>query len=196
VPWAANYCLDAGRYAAELFLNGTLVGSASVDVDTLPLSVIRSRELDLIGCVPATWERYGGKSQEWRPDTPARTFVLKSDGRTSFGSIIATYFAPGGLPESLRSDYFLRRTVRLLFKKDRSDTQWSQDAEDRLIAGAVDVDRIGADCESDQTIGGVLYRLIRDPADENVIHVAMVNANGPANRACPVLKSLTNYFDE
>ena len=124
VPLKAGYCLGGGRYVAELFLNGVLAGSAAVDLSTADFLVVRSRELDLIGCAPSSWVRFGGKGQEWRADVPARTFVLESDGRSRFATVIATFYAPTGMAEDDRRDYFLRRTIKLLLKKDQATTQW------------------------------------------------------------------------
>jgi len=117
-----------------------------------------------------------------------------TDHARKFGAVIATYYAPAAMPESERKAYFLRRTVQLLLKKGQPDAQWSEDAERNILKSAVDLNEIEEMCDTDTVIGGVIYRFMTNSSEKNVVHVSVVNANGPANMACPVIKSLTNYF--
>ena len=114
-------CLADGHYAADIFLNGKLVGSstAALNLRVGDLVVVRSREVDILGCLPIAGERFGGKGPGWRADVPARTFDVMLGGK-GFCRGDSNLYAPTGVPSiqncRFRSALRLGRLARPTFR--------------------------------------------------------------------------------
>lgn len=204
LPRAERWCLSSGRYVTELFLNGVQVASADVAVAPHDLHVYRSRDLDVTLCIPKTWEYWSGNREmhPWIADKPMRGFV---DGGSTdnprFGGAVMTFYAPPGMSEAKRRDYFLHRAIQILLRKNQRDAKgnlasnWTLEAENRLARNAIPIESVApADCRSEQGLGEPAYRLVQSISDKNIVHIAVVDGKQPGKVTCAVLKSLTSYF--
>lgn len=195
-----NACLPAGRYVVELFLNDALKASQRMVVSS-DLQVYRSRELDLLWCIPGWWTPYRSKNtgDRWLADMPARGFTLGGErGRDPLGAIMS-FYAPPGMPDDERKQYFVRRAVRMLFRMADKTEQLTQEGEDRLIRRTVSIDSLSDEqCSSPKRLGWpgfrVLSRRIDQPSDKNLVHIGIVSPKIRAREACEILKSLRHYY--
>ena len=189
---ATEACLGDGHYAADMFLNGVLVGSAVADLNLGNLTVVRSREVGVVGCLPAAWERYGDDANGWRPDAPARVFVATEDGDKKFGAAVATFYVPSGLQPSVYKPYFLRRMIGIILNKGLQDSGWTQEKEDSVVRRAIDLTDNEASCDADKRDAPLIYRYLNDPVDKDVIRLAIIG-NALAPQFCPLIRSFANY---
>ena len=191
---ATEACLSDGHYAADMFLNGVLVGSSVADLSMGDLTVVRSREVGVVGCLPAAWERFGDSAKGWRPDAPARVFVVTEDGKKKFGAAVATFYVPSGLPASTYKPYFLRRMIGIILNKGLPDSGWSQEKEDSVMRRAINLTDNEASCDSDKRDAPLVYRYLYNPADKDVVRLAIIG-NVLAPQFCPLIKSFANYSE-
>ncbi len=200
---AAGSCLSPGRYVAELFLNGALLASVSAAIDAPDLQSFRSRELDLIWCIPRNWEYWSteGTSHPWLADKPVRGFMLTNGSKHAFRGAIMTFYAPPSMTEDKRRDYFLRRAVQILLRKGgggmgAEPSSWTQEREDQLVGNAVPIDKVknGGACQSNAGLEHPVYRFFPNDSDKNTVHIGIVDGGIPAKDVCVILGSLRNYF--
>jgi len=197
---ATSSCLSPGRYVAELFVNGALVASVPAPIDGNEMRGYQSRELDLIWCIPRRWEPWSGdrQSHPWFADKPVRGFVV---GESDFAGALATFYAPPGMSDARRRDYFLRRTLQILLRKGAggpgvTPSAWTQEKEDGLVKLAISVDvlRSVGSCHSTAAVHRPVYRFLTNASDRNLMHVGVVDGRVPAKDICGILGSLSNYF--
>lgn len=201
---ASGQCLAPGRYTVELFLNGAAVDSLTTTIWQPELRSFRSRDLDLVWCIPTNWEPWSGDTTKhpWFEDRPMRGFVENTAGETSkFGGAIMSFYAPASMNLEKRRAYFLRRALRILLRKDQHDdkgnlqSSWTQDKEDHLAADIVSFeDLTDADCSNGKPLGVMAYRFLVSRSDKNIVHLALVDGHNPLKDVCTILKSVTNYF--
>lgn len=204
LPRTEDWCLSSGRYVAELFLNGVQVASADVVLSAHDLHIYRSRELDVVWCIPKTWAYWSGNRvmHPWIADKPMRGFVDGGpDDKPKFGGAVMTFYAPPGMSEAKRRDYFLHRAIQILLRKGQRNAKgeevssWTLDAENRLARNAMPIESISAlDCRSDKGLGEPAYRMVQNISDKNIVHFALVDGMQPGKVTCAVLKSLSSYF--
>lgn len=204
LPRAEGWCMSSGRYVAELFLNGVKVASSDVILATHDLHLYRSRELDIAWCIPKTWGYWSGNSAKhpWIADKPVRGFVDGGpDEKPKFGGAVMTFYAPPGMPDAQRRDYFLHRAIQVLLRKGQKNAKgedqssWSLAVENQLARNAIPVDNLSAaDCRGDTGFGEPVYRVVQNVSDKNIVHIAVVDGKQPGKVTCAVLKSLTSYF--
>jgi hypothetical protein len=206
----SQLCVAPGRYVAELFLNGKHVDTKTVTLELHNLQTFRSRELDLMWCVPQDWQPWSGEggSHQWSPDKPVRGFVipppidlsilLKRDSRkkrgTMIGAAMMTFLAPPSMTGEMRKAYFLRRAFQILLRKGETQSVWSQRDEDRLLRTAKPLENLKSECQESKTLGPPAYRYFVDRSEKNLIHIAVVGGNVRGKDVCTILSSLTNYY--
>jgi hypothetical protein len=195
-----NACLPAGHYVAELFVNGVLVASRQTVVES-DLRVYRSRELDLLWCIPTWWapHRSKGAGDRWLADMPVRGFTVAGlEGRDPQGAIM-TFYAPPGMSDDERRRYFVRRAVRILLRMTGRSDQWNPQKEESAVRRIIAIDRLSyAQCNSPGLLGSpgfrVLSRRVDQASDKNLVHIGIVSPRVRRQDACAILKSLKHYF--
>jgi len=175
-------CLAPGRYAVDVFLNGALVQSVPMKLDGPAMRVCWSRDLDFTWCVPERWTPWSGDPTRhpWIADVPMRGFYdPRTEQPTRFGGAVTTFYAPANMPEEKRQDYFLRRTLQILLRKDLKGTDgkvvttWTQAAENTLARRAKLL-TTGTDpiCSS-RSSNALIYRYMTSRTTKNIVHIAI-----------------------
>jgi hypothetical protein len=193
-----NACLGAGRYVADVFVNGRLVEAEEKPIELKhDMRLSRSKELGLQWCIPREWSYSGSDPAQfdsdptqfpWIADKPMRSYKATYSARP-FRAAIMSFYAPRSMSEEQRRSYFLRRGLRMLL----SDSIPAAADQTRLVENAVLFQGPGEqDCPATPLNGNVIYRVI-DSIDGQTVHLALISGDIPVGLACSVLASVRLY---
>jgi hypothetical protein len=175
-----SYCLPAGKYRAEFFLNGARIeGGDPAGVEVTPLANYRSRELDIAFCAPAGWTLAASR-QNAEGRHLMREFKTPQN-RTAL--YLFTFFAPSNAESSQIGS--VNRALSLLKRLSR-DQPFDDGIYDRLMRFR--------GCDGAIAPGTMLRR--QWTTGDGLSHVAFLEGDAvPAGQACEVLESMGDYYN-
>jgi hypothetical protein len=176
-----SYCLPAGTYRAEFFVNGVKVpGVDEKGITVSGYDNYRSREMDVAFCGPVDW-----KLSTFRENRDGRhlvrAFTTPNDKSALY---LFTFFSPKN-PVDAETRSPVARAWNLL--KRLTPAPPSDDVFYRAASKFTG-------CQNPIEQGTVLWRYWADP--NGLVHVALVIGDyAPNGQACQVLESVGTYYD-
>ena len=176
-----SYCLPAGTYRAEFFLNGARVqGGDDKGVAVAGYQNYRSREMDVALCGPVDW-----KLSSFRQNREGRHLVRAFTNANDKSALyLFTFFSPKN-PVDAETRSPVTRAWNLL--KRFSTSPPPDDVFYRAVSKFTG-------CQNPIEPGTVLSRAWA--AKDGLVHVAFVMGDyAPNGQACQVLESIGAYYD-
>ena len=184
-PRGDSRCLPRGQFTAELYLDGVLVPGLRLTPLAVDFEDYRSRELNVAFCAPKEWRVHAGLEQKgWSADL-FRLYSAKIKDETENVMVLATFFAPRGLPAKVLEEQFTQRTLEAMF------SQASKQGRQGMKRFMPDMKTFN-ECGAELTEGAFAHRALVTP--EGFVHVAVMSPVVPAKDACAVLASLDTYL--
>ena len=175
-----SYCLPAGTYRAEFFLNGVRVPDVEDKGTALSgYQNFRSRELDAAFCGPADWQPLPLPA----PHDSRQLLRLYKNADGKGVVYLFTFFSPKN-PMDTETRYPVMRAMNLL---RRLGTQLPSDEElSRMISQFTG-------CQNPIAPGTILPRVW--VSADGLVHVALVVGDrAPNGQACQVFESIGEYY--